>query len=80
MAYIKCGNTSESVTVEYFTITDEPIKLFAFVEKIDSEDLDSSPQPNVFNLSCEVTEDDEALLTINPGVTSFACEGNIILR
>ena len=73
------GESDARLKIDYFTLTDEPIKLFAFVEQMEGDDIDSSPMPYSTDLTCEVTEDDEALLVLNPTVPLFSCEGALTL-
>lgn len=70
---------SATLTVHYFTLTEEPIELIAYLTKMDQDDIDSAPTPSAAyrNQSCEAPEDDEALLIINPVDPPTVCEGDV---
>jgi len=72
------GGETATITLNYFTLTEEPIGLFAYLAQMSQPDIDSSPNPQG-SQPCEVTEDDEAMLIINPKEAPFVCGEDVTL-
>ncbi len=60
------AGASATLTIQVFTLTEEPINILATIREASPLDIDSSPNKEVFT-SCTATEDDEAVLTLNAG-------------